>query len=60
MIQSTVVRFENRITNLMIECFNELEKRAGNICNGLIDTDGLINISNILGLSDTYNESDLI
>ena len=36
MIQNTVVRYENRITNLMIECFNELEKRADNIYDGLI------------------------
>lgn len=60
MIQNTVVRYENRITNLMIECFNELEKRADNIYDGLIDIDGLINMSKILGVSDTYKNSDLI
>lgn len=44
----------------MIECFNELEKRADNIYDGLIDIDGLINMSKILGVSDTYKNSDLI
>lgn len=53
MIQTTAVRYENRITNLMIESFNELEKRAKNICADLIDTDGLINMGKILGLLDT-------
>ena len=38
----------------------ELEKRADNIYDGLIDIDGLINMSKILGLSDTYKNSDLI
>lgn len=60
MIQNTVVRYENRITNLMLECFNELEKRADNIYDGLIDTDGLLDMSKILGLSDTYKNSDLV
>ena len=60
MIQNTVVRYENRITNLMIECFNDLEKRADNIYDGLTDIDGLINMSKILGLSDAYKNSDLI
>ncbi len=60
MIQNTVMRYENRITNLMLECFNELEKRADNIYDGLIDTDGLLDMSKVLGLSDTYKNSDLI
>lgn len=60
MIQNTVVRYENRIMNLMIECFNELEKRADNIYDGLTAADGLLDMSKILGLSDTYTNSDLI
>lgn len=60
MIQNTVIRYENRITNLMIECFNELELRADNIYDDLIDTDGLLDMSKVLGLSDTYKNSDLI
>lgn len=50
MLQNTIIRYENRITNLMLECFNELEKRVSNIYDALIDAEGLLDVSKVLGL----------
>lgn len=54
MLEKSAVRYERRISNLMIECFSELEKRADNIYDALIDADGKLNISRVMGLSDVY------
>lgn len=60
MLQNTVVRYENKITNIMIECFTELEKRADNIYDGLIDDEGSLDMTKVLGLSEKYQKSDLV
>ena len=50
MLEETVIRYEDRITNPMLECFAELEHRADNIYSALADSDGQLDISMILGL----------
>ncbi|MBO5947461.1 hypothetical protein J6Q66_01340 [bacterium] len=60
MIQKTIIRYEKRIANLLLECFLELENRADNIYDGLIDVDGLLDMRKVLGLANTYHNSDLI
>lgn len=44
----------------MLECFNELEKRADNIYDALIDINGLLDMSKVLGLSEKYINSNLV
>lgn len=60
MLENTVVRYEERITNLMLDCFSELEKRADNLYDALTDSDGFLDTSRMMGLSDIYQNSDLI
>ncbi len=60
MLEETVVRYEERITNIILECFSELEDRGDNIYDALIDTDGLLDFDRIIGLTDVYQNSDLI
>lgn len=60
MLKETIERYEERITNIILECFATLEDRADNIYDGLIDIDKTLNISQILGLSDRYTNSDLV
>ena len=50
MLEKTVVRYEERITNIMLECFSELENRGDNIYDALTDIDGLLNFDKLLGL----------
>lgn len=54
MLNKSAVRYEQRISNLMIDCFSELEKRADNIYDALIDVDGKLDTSRVMGLSDAY------
>lgn len=49
-LEETVIRYEERITNPMLECFAELEHRADNIYSALKDSDGQLNMGLILGL----------
>lgn len=60
MLEHAVIRYEKRITNLMLECFSELEDRADNIYDALIDGEGLLDTTKVMGLSDTYQNSDII
>jgi len=60
MLEYTIIRYEKRITDLMLECFSELEDRADNIYDALIDAEGLLNTNKVIGLSDIYQNSDLI
>lgn len=60
MLEETVIRYEERITNLALKCFSELEDRGDNIYDALIDTDGLLDFDKIIGLTDIYQNSDLI
>lgn len=60
MLEKTVVRYEERITNVMLECFSELEDRGDNIYDALIDKDGLLDFDKIIGLTDVYQNSDFI
>ncbi|ANU55355.1 hypothetical protein I5Q82_02860 [Acutalibacter muris] len=48
MLEETVLRYEERITNPMLECFAELEQRADNIHSALKDVDGQLNMGFIL------------
>lgn len=50
MLEETVLRYEERITNPMLECFSELEQRADNIHFALKDVDGQLNVGSILGV----------
>lgn len=50
MLEETVIRYEERITNPILECFAELEHRGDNIYSALTASDGLLDISMILGL----------
>ena len=59
-IQKTVIRYENRITDLILECFAELERRADNIYDGLINVNGKLDMSKILGISNEYTNSDTV
>ncbi|MCM1172033.1 MAG: hypothetical protein NC393_07885 [Clostridium sp.] len=59
MLEETVIRYEERITNIMLECFSELEDRGDNIFDALIDTDGFLNLDKVIGLKDVYRNSDL-
>ena len=52
LLNKTVIRYEKRITNPMLECFAELERRADNIYCALADADGLLDTNKILGLSN--------
>ena len=52
MLEETVIRYETRITNLMIESFSELEYRADNIYDALIDSNDIIDLSLVVGLYD--------
>lgn len=54
MVEETVIRYEERITEPMLECFAELEDRANNIYDSLIGSDGLLDPGRILGLSNVY------
>lgn len=60
MLEHTVVRYEERITNIMLECFSELEDRGDNIYDALSDEDGLLNLDKLMGLKDIYQNSDFI
>lgn len=60
MLEETVVRYEERITNIMLECFSELEDRGDNIYDALIDTDGFLDYDKLIGLTDVYQNSDLV
>lgn len=60
MLEEAVVRYEERITNIMLECFSELEDRGDNIYDALIDTDGFLDYDKLIGLTDVYQNSDLI
>ena len=60
MLEHTVVRYEERITNIMLECFSELEDRGDNIYDALSDDDGLLNLDKLMGLKDVYQNSDFI
>lgn len=59
-IQNTVLRYENRITDLILECFAELERRADNIYDGLINVNGQLDMSKILGFSNEYKNSYIV
>ena len=50
MLEKTVLRYEERITNPMLECFAELERRADNIYHALADPAGLLDTTKVLGL----------
>lgn len=54
MLEASVIRYEERITNPMLECFAELEHRADQIYNALTGEDGLLDPGRILGLADDY------
>lgn len=54
MVENTVIRYEERITGLMLECFNTLEERENNICDALLDDNGNWETENIFGLFDAY------
>lgn len=60
MLEETVIRYEERITNIMLECFGELEDEGDNIYDALIDVDGKLNFDKLLELNDVYQNSDLI
>lgn len=60
MLEEAVVRYEERITNIMLECFSELEDRGDNIYDALIDTDGFLDYDKLIGLTEVYQNSDLI
>lgn len=50
MLEETIIRYEKRITNLMLECFSELENRGDNIYDALTDEEDLLDMSKVLGL----------
>lgn len=50
MLEETVIRYEERITNLMLECFSELENRGDKIYDALTDEEGLLDMSKVLGI----------
>lgn len=50
MIEQTVIRYEDRITDPMLECFHVLEDRGYQINMELIDTNEDINLHKIVGL----------
>lgn len=50
MLQKTVARYEERITNLMLECFSELERRSGYLFDTFTNPDGSFNYQQIIGL----------
>lgn len=52
MLEETVIRYEERITNLMLECFYELENRGDNIYNTLINEEDLLNMSKVLKIEN--------
>lgn len=60
MLEETIVRYEERITNIMLECFSVLESRGDNIYDALIDVDGMLDLSKTVGLGEVYQNSDLI
>jgi len=49
MIEETVVRYEHRITDIILECFAELEERANNVYDALF-INGKLNVNEIIGL----------
>lgn len=51
-LEKTVIRYEERITNIMIECFSELENRADYIYNALIDSDSTLDMTKLIGFSN--------
>lgn len=51
MLEEIAVRYEERITNLMLECFSELEMRGDNIYDALVDSDGMMDMGKILGIT---------
>lgn len=52
MLEETILRYEQRITDPMLECFAELEHRADQIYEELTGEDGLLDPGRMLGLSD--------
>lgn len=60
MLENTIIRYEKRITDLMLECFSELEDRADNIYDALTNAEGLLDTSKVIGLSDIYQNSDFV
>lgn len=54
MVEETVIRYEERITNPILECFAELEDRANHIYDALIGSNGLLDPAKTLGLSNVY------
>lgn len=50
-LEKTVIRYEERITNIMIECFSELENRADYIYNALIDSENTLDVTKLIGFS---------
>lgn len=57
MVEDTVIRYEERITELMLECFSVLEEREDNICDLLLDDDGSWKMENVFGLFDLYKRN---
>lgn len=54
MLEASAIRYEERITNPMLECFAELEHRADQIYDTLTGGDGLLAPGRILGLADDH------
>lgn len=52
MLAETAVRYEERITNIMLECFSELEMRGDNIYDALVDSDGTMDMGKVLGIAE--------
>ena len=50
MLQETVLRYEERITNLMLECFSELERRSDCLFDVVTRPDGTFDFQQIIGL----------
>jgi len=52
MVEKTVIRYEERITDLMLECFSVLKEREDNIYDALLDDDGSWKTENIFWGTD--------
>lgn len=50
-LQETVVRYEERITNRMLECFSVFERRSDYLFDTITNPDGTLEFQEIIGLS---------
>lgn len=55
MLEQDILRYEDRITNPILDCFNVLEERENFIYGALLQDDGELNLDKVVGIFDSYD-----